>query len=132
MNKASNTRIEDTFRKESISVEAEAVSDIVAKLQQGKKAMAERCQRIGKLILNEAGVEKVEYYNRLKGWAISRHKFVRIPEPTTRRRLFILAHEAGHVALNPRHQNAVGFSMTSRIFGEKHVISARRRAAGES
>jgi len=33
---------------------------------------------------------------------------------------------------NPRHQNAVGFSMTSRIFGEKHVISARRRAAGES
>jgi len=32
----------------------------------------------------------------------------------------------------PRHQNAVGFSMTSRIFGEKHVISARRRAAGES
>lgn len=94
---------------EPTSMEAESVSDIVAKLQQGRKAMAERCQRVGKTLLDEAGVQEAEYHTRLGGWAYPDRKSVRIPNPTTRRRVYILAHEAGHVALNhcgvkPKHR----------------------------
>ncbi|MEZ5944947.1 MAG: hypothetical protein R3C18_26480 [Planctomycetaceae bacterium] len=77
-------------------------SGVVATLQQGKQQMAERCQRVGQLILKEAGVETIEYHNRLAGWAVVESKRVRVPYPTTRRRLYIVAHEAGHVALDHR------------------------------
>lgn len=69
------------------------------KLQAGKLAMAERCQKIGRQILDEAGVRRVDYLDRLKGRAYIEPRYVQVPKPTTRRRLYILAHEAGHIEL---------------------------------
>jgi hypothetical protein len=68
-------------------------------LQHGRKAMALRCEEAAAIILADAGVVAVTYHERLQGTAYFEQKAVRVPRPTTRRRLYIVAHEAGHVAL---------------------------------
>ena len=121
------------------SVDGNGVN-IVAKLQQGKKAMAEKCQRVGKAILDEAGVKKVSYHDLLSGRACAELKVVCVPTPTTRRRLYVLAHEAGHVALNhinvkPIHRQEYEAEKYAQDALRRHGISRRhyrrplRRAA---
>lgn len=122
-----------TTSPKSTSVEAETVSDIVAKLQQGKKAMAERCKQVGKAILDEAGVQKVEYHTRLRGSASSEHRSVHIPTPTTRRRLYILAHEAAHVALNhcgakPKHRQEYEAERYAHDALRRHGIAVSKKS----
>lgn len=117
----------------SLSLEPEPASDFVAKLQHGKKAMAERCQRVGKTIFDEAGVDKVEYHNRLSGWAMSDKRFVRIPKPTTRRRLYIVAHEAGHIALNhcgakPKHRQEYEAERYAHDALRRHGIAVSKKS----
>jgi hypothetical protein len=46
--------------------------------------------------------------NGLHGWSLSEHGIIHAPKGRTRKQLYILAHECGHVALNhnrskPRH-----------------------------
>ena len=54
---------QQTISPDTGSVDGNGVN-IAAKLQQGKKAMAERCQRVGKAILGEAGVKDVHLVPR--------------------------------------------------------------------
>ncbi|QDU25872.1 hypothetical protein ETAA8_09440 [Anatilimnocola aggregata] len=69
-------------------------------MKTGRERMRQRCEEVTKAILKEAGVESVEYHDKgLRGLAIVKKRYVYVPTPTTRRRLYIVAHEAGHVAL---------------------------------
>ncbi len=69
-----------------------------------------RYAEAARAIITEATVEKVEYHDRgLEGKACPSTKWILVPRPTTRRRLYVLAHECGHVALKhlrkePRHR----------------------------
>lgn len=62
--------------------------------------MAERCRHVAELLAKEAGVETITYRKGLTGKAWVKEKRISVPEPTTRRRLYIFAHECAHVALN--------------------------------
>lgn len=109
------------------------VVNIAAKLQQGKKAMAERCQRVGKAILEEAGVKDVQYHNRLGGWACPDRKLVCVPTPTTRRRLYFVAHEEGHVALDhiglkPTHRQEYEAERYAHNALRRHGISVSKKS----
>lgn len=74
--------------------------DAVKAMQMGRQKMAERCLVTAELLIREAGVTVVEHRGQaLRGRAWSAKKRIRVPKPTTRRRLYILAHECGHVAL---------------------------------
>lgn len=71
----------------------------LARLRKGKKEMAKRCELIAAEMADEAGVLFEEYTNGLYGRAYPEAKIIRAPRPTTRRRLYIWAHECAHVAL---------------------------------
>ena len=117
----------------SVTVEQSASSELVAKLQQGRKDMADRCRRIGKQFLEQAGVERVVYRSGLSGRACPEEKWVSVPEPTTRRRLYVVAHEAGHVALNhfgtePNHRQAFEAEKFAHDALRKHGIAVPRKS----
>jgi hypothetical protein len=76
-----------------------SMEEHVAKLRQGKVQMAERCMAAAKAIAEEAGVETSEYTNGLHGHACPTLRHIEAPKPTTRRRLYVWAHECAHVAL---------------------------------
>ena len=95
--------------------------------------MVERCQRAGAAILEEAGVKDVQYHDRLRGWAYPDRKSVRVPTPTTRRRLYIVAHEAGHVALNhsgnkPQHRKEYEAEKYAHDALRRHGISVPKKS----
>jgi len=120
-----------TISTDTTSVDGNGVN-IAAKLQQAKKAMAERCERVGKAILDEAGVKKVQYHDRLCGRAFVEDKLVFIPKPTTRRRLYVVAHEAGHVALNhsgnkPQHRKEYEAEKYAHDALRRHGISVPKK-----
>lgn len=93
-------------------------------LRNARLAAAERFQRIAGLILTEAGVSVVEYHDRgLCGTAWAKERRVRIPRPTTRRRLYVAAHEAGHVA----HGHATGRTHRQEYEAERYAHEALRR-----
>ena len=70
-------------------------------LQQAKAKAAERFQQIALQILQDAGVNTWAYHEKgLRGRAWPKKRHVVCPKPTTRRRLYILAHECAHVALH--------------------------------
>ena len=110
------------------------VNDYVKKMQQGRKEMAIRCQAVADEIMKEAGVQKLEYHNRgLIGHASFRQKWVSIPPPTTRRRLYIAAHEAGHIALEhvrnkPKHRQEFEAERYAHDSLRKHGISISRKS----
>lgn len=132
-----------------ISMPSEASSVLVKKLQKGKEDMAIRCAEIGKRILDEAGVKTVHYEDGgLSGRSIFGERTVWVPKPTTRRRLYILAHEAGHIAMGhngklPAHreefeadkyahrvmrENGVPVPKRSTQAAKKHVAREIRQA----
>lgn len=68
-------------------------------LSLARKAAARRYYEAGLAMLKEAGVENWTFHeNGLYGRCSEKH--LSCPKPTTRRRLYILAHECGHAALN--------------------------------
>ena len=74
-------------------------------LQQARRDAAKRYQEIAAVIAEQAGVEKIEYHNSgLRGRAWAESKRIKVPPATTRHRLYIYAHECGHVAMNHRGQ----------------------------
>jgi hypothetical protein len=77
------------------------------RLRKGKEDMAQRCEEAAAQIATEAGVVSWEYSNRLRGWALPEKKFINAPRPTTRRRLYIWAHECAHVALGHDKRSTV-------------------------
>jgi len=86
------------------SVQYKNVEERMAAMKEGRKKMARRCQQAAKAMMDEAGVTKCFYHqNGLKGRAHINSRTIRVPEPTTRRRLYIIAHECAHVVL--RHIN---------------------------
>jgi hypothetical protein len=83
-------------------------AELIAKLRRGKEAMAARCREVAMRLAEEAGVRSWEYTSGLHGSAFVRTGHIKAPEPTTRNRLYVWAHECGHVTLKhnntkPRH-----------------------------
>jgi len=78
-------------------------------LQQARKAAAERYLQIGRRIADEAGVRQFDETpgNALYGRAYTKQQRIKAPTPTTRNRLYIFAHECGHVALGHRYRQPV-------------------------
>jgi hypothetical protein len=72
---------------------------LVAKLCQGKADMAKRCREVAALLAKEGDVQSFEYGRSPRGRAWFKTKHIKAPEPTTRRRLYVWAHECAHVAL---------------------------------
>jgi hypothetical protein len=69
------------------------------RLRQGREDMAKRCEAAARRIAQEAGVVQWRYTKGLYGRASSKGKWIAAPLPTTRRRLYVWAHECAHVAL---------------------------------
>src|SRR5262249_33149301 len=67
------------------------------KLRKGKEAMAARCERVGMALAQEAGVMTWEYRRSLTGRAWVGQRRIIAPKPTTRRRLYVWAHECAHI-----------------------------------
>jgi hypothetical protein len=106
--------------------------DLLAKLRQGKKAMADRCRAAAKAIAEEAGVLTWEYTKGLYGRASSKRKHIRAPEPTTRRRLYLWAHECAHVALGhgrgkPVHRQEYEAEQWAHAALRRHAIPVPRK-----
>jgi hypothetical protein len=104
-------------------------------IQQGKKEMAARCQSVGMALIMEAGVKKVVFRERLTGMAIPSTKTIRVPRPTTRRKLHLLAHEVGHIALGhgvgkiPVHRAEYEAEQYAHNALRRHGIAASKRAS---
>lgn len=102
-------------------------------LQQARAAASERFQAIGLSMLQEAGVETWEFHEKgLKGRAWFKRKHVLCPKPTTRRRLYILAHECGHVALNhvtskPSHRKEFEAEQYAHEALRRHDVAVPRK-----
>ncbi len=70
-------------------------------LKEARLAAAKRFYEIGLRMLKESGVEKWTFHEKgLHGRGSK--KVIRCPKPTTRRRLYILAHECAHASLDHR------------------------------
>ena len=70
-----------------------------AELQAARKAATERFLAIAAAIKAEAGVIGHKHTKSLSGRAWP-HGYINAPEGRTRKQLYILAHECGHIALN--------------------------------
>ena len=71
------------------------------KLMQEKKLEAKRILRsIARHWFKIHKVKKITYVKGLYGKAWCKTKRLRIPPPTTRKRMYIIAHELGHLALH--------------------------------
>jgi hypothetical protein len=94
-------------------------------VQEGRRAAAQRYRAIARALAFDAGVKEIEYDRRsLSGLAIYADRKIRVPEPTTRRRLFIFAHECGHIAMG--HVYA-GPRYREEFEAERWAILALRR-----
>ena len=69
-------------------------------------AAARRYQSIADAMVKEAAVKKVEHHEGgLDGKAYLQEARIRVPQPTTVRRLYVFAHECAHIALkHKKHQ----------------------------
>jgi len=95
-----------------------------AGLREALAAARKRWAEVAAAILAEAGVEAIEYRASLSGTAWVAEKRVRIPPPTSRRRLYIVAHEAAHVALGHRGDRP---SHRQECEAERYAHDALRR-----
>ena len=80
-----------------------------AELQAARKTATARFLAIAEAIKAEAGVKGHKVKNGLSGYAWGTRGYINAPEGRTRKQLYILAHECGHVAhghgdkRKPRH-----------------------------
>jgi hypothetical protein len=109
------------------------MNDLVEKLKAGKARMADRCREVATKLAEEAGVVTIEE-NRsdLTGRASARTGCISVPPPTTRRRLYIFAHECGHVALNhiqkvTRHREEYEAEQWAHDALRRHGIAVPRK-----
>lgn len=106
----------------------------VEAMKGGRERMRRRCEEVANAILKEAGVLSVEYHDKgLRGFAIVKRRHVYVPFPTTRRRLDIVAHEAGHIAPQhfgekPIHRQEYEAEMYSHDALRRHGIAVPRKA----
>ena len=68
------------------------------KLQEGRAAMAVRCQEIAERELPAGWV--IKYRKSLTGYCHPKLKQIDTPEPKTRKSLYIFLHEVGHARLH--------------------------------
>ena len=74
-----------------------------AKYLQEKKLEAKRILKsIARQWFKIHKVKKITYVKGLYGKAWCKEKRLRIPPPTTRKRMYIIAHELGHLALHTK------------------------------
>lgn len=82
---------------------SQGFADVMAKR---RRAAVERFREVAEAIAKEASVNRIVYQDRgLCGRAFVRRNgerlaIIHVPQPTTRRRLYVFAHECGHVALD--------------------------------
>jgi hypothetical protein len=103
-------------------------------LRRGKEETATRCQSVGMSLLIEARVRRVVFRERLTGWADPTTKTIRVPRPTTRRRLHVLAHEVGHLALGhcgrkPVHREEYEAEQFARDALRRHSVAVPKRSS---
>jgi len=70
----------------------------VVDLQKARAEATERFLAVAEALKAEAGVKKHEIRKSLSGYA-TKDGTIRAPEGRTRKQLYILAHECGHIAL---------------------------------
>jgi hypothetical protein len=64
-----------------------------------KTTLKERYQEVAQALIDEAAVVKVEFHDKgLFGRAWTKEGRILVPRPITLRRLYITAHECGHIA----------------------------------
>jgi hypothetical protein len=94
-------------------------------VQEGRRAAARRYRKVASELAFEAGVKEVVYDRRsLSGKAYFAARRIHVPEPTTRRRLLIFAHECGHIALGHEYG---GPPYREEFEAERWAIAALRR-----
>jgi len=104
--------------------------------------MALRCREAAAAMAREAGVARIEYHARgLRGRAFTKSRRILVPEPTTRRRLYVFAHECGHVALRHGHRPRHAQEYEAELYAqealrrhgiqvpEKEILNGRRYVA---
>ena len=69
-------------------------------------------------------VKKITYVKGLYGKAWCKEKRLRIPPPTTRKRMYIIAHELGHIAL---HAKTSKRSFIKEFEAEQYAHALMRR-----
>ena len=69
-------------------------------------------------------VKKITYVKGLYGKAWCKEKRLRIPPPTTRKRMYIIAHELGHIAL---HAKTSKRSFIKEFEAEQYAHTLMRR-----
>lgn len=108
------------------------------RLQDGRARMAERCREVAAKLAAEAGVVTVEETrSNLSGRASPRERWIKVPPPTTRRRLYIFAHECGHVALNhvgkkPRHRQEYEAERWAHDALRRHGIAVPKKSTARA
>ena len=110
-----------------------------SRLQEGRRQMAERCEKAARAMMAEAGVKEwIIHNNGLRGRASVRARRIRTPPPTTRRRLYILAHECGHVALvhlrakKPSHRQEYEAEVYAHDALRRHGIAVPKASTEEA
>lgn len=82
----------------------------------------DRLHRIAMTIIAEAGVQDVIYRETHDGIARFRTGEIECPPPTTKKRLLVLAHECGHVAL--QHASRKMLSHRAEYEAERYGLRA--------
>jgi hypothetical protein len=103
-----------------------------AVLQAARQEATARFLAIAEAIKTEAGVTHHRVItNGLHGWAFSEHGIIHAPEGRTRKQLYILAHECGHIAHNhnrkkPRHVEELEAEQWAHGALRRHGIAVPR------
>lgn len=101
-------------------------------LQRARAEAARRFLEVAEAIKAEAGVSTHEVRKSLSGRAWSKDRRIQAPEGKTRKQLYILAHECGHVALGhgesrkPKHRREYEAEQYAHEALRKHGISVPR------
>jgi len=101
-------------------------------LQMARAASAERFLAVARAIKEEAGVVTHRVRKKLTGRAWSASGLIQAPEGKTRQQLYLLAHEAAHVALKhqgsgiPKHRQEYEAEVWAHAILRRHGISVPR------
>ena len=102
-------------------------------LQAARKAATARFLAIADAIKAEAGVKGHKVKNGLRGYAWGTRGYINAPEGRTRKQLYILAHECGHVALGhgdkrkPRHVEEMEAEEWAHAALRRHGVAVPRQ-----
>jgi len=103
-----------------------------AALQAARQAATARFLAVAQAIKAEAGVVHHQLTSGLHGWAFSERGIIHAPEGRTRKQLYILAHECGHLALahkangKPRHMEEHEAEVWAHAALRRHGVAVPR------